>query len=157
MKKIITIFLILLFGLNINAQEISDEQYMNAYIVVSDTSQNYFELRQKMFDLNEKLKTEIDSMGRGFDKKKNLICLPENDEDEIYAGDYFPRRYPSETLSLEYLIYYTNGKKPTEGTIALVTIITDNKEKAEKKLAEVKKYSNRAFIVNSKIYMGCMH
>ncbi|WP_069675962.1 hypothetical protein [Formosa sp. Hel1_33_131] len=157
MKKIITIFLISLLGLNINAQEISDEQYMNAYIVVSDTSQNYFELRQKMLNLNEKLKTEIDTMGRGFNKKKNLICLPENDEDEIYAGDYFPRRYPSETLSLEYLIYYTNGKKPTEGTIALVTIITDNKEKAEKKLAEVKKYSDRAFIVNSQIYMGCMH
>lgn len=157
MKKIITIFLISLFGLNINAQEIFDEQYMNAYIVVSDTSQNYFELRQKMFDLNDKLKTEIDTMGRGFNKKKNLICLPENDEDEIYAGDYFPRRYPSETLSLEYLIYYTNGKKPTEGTIALVTIITDNKEKAKKKLAEVKKYSNRAFIVSSQIYMGCIH
>lgn len=157
MKKTITIFLILLFDLNINAQEISDEQYMNAYVVVSDTSQNYFELRQKMFDLNEKLKTEIDTMGRGFNKTKNLICLPENDEDEIYAGDYFPRRYPSVTLSLEYLIYYTKGKEPKEGTIALVTMITDNKEKAEKKLAEVKKYSYRAFIVNSKIYMGCMH
>lgn len=157
MKKIITIFSILLFGLNINAQEISDEQYMNAYIVIADTSQNYVELRKKMFDINEKLKTEIDTMGRGFNREKNLICLPENDEDEIYAGDYFPRRYPSETLSLEYLVYYTNGKKPTEGTIALVTIITDNKEKADKKLAEIKKYSNKAFIVNSQIYMGCMH
>ena len=157
MKKIITIFSILLFGLNINAQEISDEQYMNAYIVIADTSQNYVELRKKMFDINEKLKTVIDTMGRGFNREKNLICLPENDEDEIYAGDYFPRRYPSETLSLEYLVYYTNGKKPTEGTIALVTIITDNKEKADKKLAAIKKYSDKAFIVNSKIYMGCMH
>ena len=157
MKKIITIFSILLFGLNINAQEISDEQYMNAYIVIADTSQNYVELRKKMFDINEKLKTEIDTMGRGFNREKNLICLPENDEDEIYAGDYFPRRYPSETLSLEYLVYYTNGKKPTEGTIALVTIITDNKEKADKKLAAIKKYSDKAFIVNSQIYMGCMH
>ena len=157
MKKIITIFSILFFGLNINAQEISEEQYMNAYIVIADTSQNYVELRKKMFGINEKLKTEIDTMGRGFNREKNLICLPENDEDEIYAGDYFPRRYPSETLSLEYLVYYTNGKKPTEGTIALVTIITDNKEKADKKLAEIKKYSDKAFIVNSQIYMGCMH
>jgi len=157
MKKIIPILSILLFGLNINAQEISDEQYMNAYIVIADTSQNYVELRKKMFDINEKLKTEIDTMGRGFNREKNLICLPENDEDEIYAGDYFPRRYPSETLSLEYLVYYTNGKKPTEGTIALVTIITDNKEKADKKLVEIKKYSDKAFIVNSQIYMGCMH
>lgn len=157
MKKFITIFSFLFLVLNINAQESSDEQYMNAYLVVSDTSQNYFDLRQEMFVLNEKLKTEIDTMGRGFNKTKNLICLPENDEDEIYAGSYFPRRYPSETLSLEYLIYYTNEKKPTEGTIAIITIITDDKEKAEKKLAEVKKYSDRAFIVNSKIYMGCIH
>jgi len=147
----------LLFALNINAQKISEEQYMNAYIVVADTSQNYFQIRKKMVDLNEKLKTEIDTMGRGLNKKKNLICLPENDEDQIYAGDYFPRRYPSETLSLEYLAYYINEKKTTDGTIALVTTITDNKEKAQKKLAEVIKYSNRAFIVNSKIYMGCMH
>lgn len=147
----------MLFALNINAQKISEEQYMNAYIVVADTSQNYFQIRKKMVDLNEKLKTEIDTMGRGLNKKKNLICLPENDEDQIYAGDYFPRRYPSETLSLEYLAYYINEKKTTDGTIALVTTITDNKEKAQKKLAEVIKYSNRAFIVNSKIYMGCMH
>ena len=157
MKKIIFILSALFISTNISAQEIDDEQYMNAYIVVSDTSQNYFELRQKMFDLSKVLKTEIDTMGRVFNKKKNLICLPENDEDEIYAGEYFPRRYPSETLSLEYLIYYTNEKKPTEGTMAIVTIITDNKEKADKKLAEVKKHSDEAFILNSQIYMGCMH
>lgn len=157
MKKVITILSVLLFSINMNAQEIVDDQYMNAYIVVADTSQNYFDLRQKMFDLKWELKTEIDTMGRGFDKTKNLICLPKNDEDEIYAGDYFPRRFPSETLSLEYLTYYTNGAKPTEGTIAIIAIITDNKDQAENKLAEVKKYFDGAFILNSQIYMGCMH
>jgi predicted GH43/DUF377 family glycosyl hydrolase len=157
MKKIINIVLILLFGLNSNAQEISDEQYMNAYVVIADTSQNYFELRKKMFGINEKLKTKIDTMGRGFNIEKNRICLPENDEDEIYAGAYYPRRYPSETLSLEYLVYYTNEEKPIEGTIALVTLLTDDKEKADNELAEIKKHSHKAFIVNSKIYMGCMH
>lgn len=157
MKKIIILFSILLLGINSSAQVISDEQYMNAYIVISDTSQNYAELRQKMFALNGKLKAKIDTMGRGFSKDKNLICLPENSEDEIYAGYYLPRRYPSETLSLEYLNYYTHEKKPTEGPIALVTIITDNKEKADQKLAEVKKYSDKAFIVKSQIYIGCLH
>ena len=157
MKKIIILLSILLLSLNINAQEISDEQYMNAYIVVSDTSQNYFELRKKMFELSEHFKVEIDTMGRGFNKTKKLICLADNDEDEIYAGEYFPRRYPSETLSLEYFDFYTTGEIPTERTIALVTIITENKEEAENKLAELKKYSDRAFIINSKIYMGCMH
>ena len=45
-------------------------------------------------------------MERTYDKAKNLIALPDNHEDEIYAGDYLPRRYPSSTLSLEYLQFY---------------------------------------------------
>ncbi|SHJ98255.1 hypothetical protein [Pseudozobellia thermophila] len=157
MNKIYILWLFLLGTLNLNAQENPEGEYMNAYVVVSDTSQNYFELRQKMFDLHEKLKIKIDTMGRGFNKEKNRICLPEDDEDEIYAGQYFIRRYPSETLSLEYLSYYTEGPKAGENTMALVTAITDDKEEADQKLLEVKKHSDKAFIVNSRIYMGCMH
>ena len=44
MKKIITIVSLFFFGLNTSAQEMYDEQYMNAFIVVSDTSQNYFDV-----------------------------------------------------------------------------------------------------------------
>ncbi|MBQ4914249.1 hypothetical protein J8L85_07365 [Maribacter sp. MMG018] len=157
MNKIYILLLFLLGTLNSSAQAISEGEYMNAYVVVSDTSQNYFELRQKMFDLHKKLKIEIDTMGRGFNQEKNRICLPENDEDEIYAGQYFIRRYPSETLSLEYLAYYTEGQKTRENTMALVTAITDNKEEADQKLVRLKKYADKAFIVNSRIYMGCMH
>jgi hypothetical protein len=157
MNKITSLLAILFFSLNIHAQEISDEEYLNVYLVVSDTSRNYFELREKMFVLNQKLKTEIDTMGRSYDPNKNLICLAEDDEDEIYAGGYLFRRSLSEFLSLEYLIYYQDEKNTTEKTIALVTIITDSKEEAENKLLEVKKYSKNAFIVNSQIYMGCMH
>jgi hypothetical protein len=47
-----------------------------------------------MLDLSEELKTKIDTMERGFNKTKNLIYLPENDEDKLYAGAYLPRRYP---------------------------------------------------------------
>ncbi|WP_262490545.1 hypothetical protein [Hymenobacter sp. CRA2] len=35
-----------------------------------------------------------DTLGRFFDEQKNLIRLPDDDEDELYAGDYFPRRCP---------------------------------------------------------------
>lgn len=92
MNKIIVLWAFLLWSLHFNAQENPEGEYMNAYIVVSDTSQNYFELRQKMFDLQDRLKIKIDTMGRGFNKEKNRICLSENDEDEIYAGHYFARR-----------------------------------------------------------------
>jgi len=139
------------------AQDLVDDQYMNAYIVVADTSQDYIELREKMFDLSDKLKLEIDTMGRGYSKTKKLISLPDNHDDEIYAGDYFPRRYPTETLSLEYLEYYTEGVNPTEGTIALILTITDNQEIASTTLKRVQQYTESAYIINTRIYMGCMH
>ncbi len=138
-------------------QEDTDLLTMDAYIVVADSSNNYFDLREKMFDLSDKLSIKIDTMGRGYNKTKDLICFPDNHEDEIYAGDYFPRRYPSVNLSLEYLDYYLKGKKPTGGTILLITSISDNKKKADKELKKVRKYEPHAYIFNAKIYMGCMH
>jgi len=85
------------------------------FVVVADTNLDYNFLRKEMFDLNRQLKIPIDTMGRFYNTAKNLIALPDNDDDEIYAGDYYPRRYPSEDLSLEYLDFYQSpaGKKPS--------------------------------------------
>ncbi len=157
MKQLIIILTFLISSTTLFAQEMPDDQYMDAYIVIADTSQDYYELRDKMFDLADILQLEIDTMGRGFDKSKNLICLPEDNEDEIYAGDYAPRRYPSDQLSLEYLAVYMDGAKPTGETIALVTTITDEKEKADKTLTKIKKYIPSAYIVQASLYMGCLH
>jgi len=139
------------------SQNDKDEMYMNAFIVIADSSQVYSELKLKMFNLKDKLNVEIDTMGRGYNKTKDLICLPENDEDEIYAGDYFPRRFPSETLSLEYLDYY--DKKNGEKTIGLIVGIFQQKEKlnAERLLKKLSEFFPNAYILNTDIYMGCMH
>ena len=157
LKKQLILFLALFSGVNSIAQEINEEEYINAYVVICDTSQDYYELREKMFLLNKALKIEIDTLGRGYDLSKKQICLPEDDEDEIYSGNFYPRRYPSETLSLEYLNYYVNGFKPNKKTIDIISLITDDKDKAELQIIEIKKYSENAFILNSTIYMGCMH
>ena len=139
------------------SQNDKDEMYINAFIVIADSSQVYSELKLKMFNLKDKLNVEIDTMGRGYNKTKDLICLPENDEDEIYAGDYFPRRFPSETLSLEYLDYY--DKKNGEKTIGLIVGIFQQKEKlnAERLLKKLSEFFPNAYILNTDIYMGCMH
>ncbi len=85
------------------AQEPTDDLYMNAFVVVADTSHDYHELRTTMCSIAHQLGLQIDTMGRGYDAAKCLIALPIDDADELYAGEYFPRRYPSETLSLEYV------------------------------------------------------
>lgn len=156
-KLVLLLSCILLVSLNLKAQELTDDEYMNAYVVVLDSSQNYYKLHKMMTEISTKQRIEIDLMGRSYSKEKNLICLPDDDEDEFYAGGYFPRRYPSENLSLEYLYFYEDEKKVDDKVIALVAMITDDKAEAEKYLTKIKKSAKNSFLINSKIYMGCMH
>ena len=86
--------------------DIASDEYATYHILIVDTATSYNDLLIKMTDLSLRVQLPIDSMGRFFDPVANLIKLPDNDEDEIYAGDYFPRRVPSETLSIEYLNLY---------------------------------------------------
>ncbi len=157
--KALFIFLLLCLSSSILFAQslLENEQYMNAYIIVVDTNQDYFQLRDEMFALREKFYIEIDTMGRTYDDAKNLICLPDDNEDDLYAGNYFVRRFPSKALSLEYLKYYVS-KLPTEdNTIALVALITDKKQEAEEYLSSIIPLAKNSRIVEAKLYMGCMH
>lgn len=103
-----------------------------------------------MFDLSEDLKVEIDTMGRGFNKDKQEIRLPEWD-----TGLYFPRRNEGKTLSLEQFRAYqrnTSGK-----TMVLVAGLFHNEEKAYDHLKFVKTKIPTAYILKTSLYMGCLH
>lgn len=125
------------------------------YVVVADSNTNYYSLRGKMLALHKSLKNPIDTMGRYYNEAKNLIALPDDDEDEIYRGDYFPRRFPSNALSLEYLKFYKESSE--EKTIALIAGIYESKHMADSALTNLKKYNNNAFTVKADIFVGCMH
>ena len=125
------------------------------YFTVADTGLNYFTLRDEMFALNKTLHWPIDTMGRYFDKKKNLISVSDTDEDEMYRGEYFPRRFPSENLSLEYYHAYIDNS--TEKNIALVTGIYETKKSADSSLAILRPYAAHSFVVAANVYVGCMH
>lgn len=154
MKKLILILVFLIPTLLLSQNDLN-ENYMNIYVVVADTSQVYQDLKIKMIDLREKLNIEIDTMGLGYDLKKDLICLPENDQDEMYAGDYFPRRFPSKTISIEYLSLY--NRESGEKSIGIIVGIFDNKNKAENSLKKLKDFTNGAYIIKANIYRGCLH
>jgi len=131
------------------------EEYADYFVVVVDTGFNYAALRTQMFKISNELEIPIDTLGRTFDQKKNLIALPENDEDEIYAGDYFPRRSPGENLSLEYLDVYQ--KSASKKRIAMLSGIYENKKTADSALKIIKRIAPKAFSLKANIYIGCMH
>lgn len=159
---IAVIFAVMTQFSSLNSQE--NEQNDNistiqkVYIVVADTSYNYTELNKLMRKISSKFNLKIDTLGRTYDSDKDLICLPEDDEDEIYAGSYFPRRYSSDYLSLEYLDYYKEANMRLEAkTIALVVMISTNKLVSERMLRKIKNYSKNTFIFEGKVDYGCMH
>ncbi|MBN2730317.1 MAG: hypothetical protein JXR53_13920 [Bacteroidales bacterium] len=135
--------------------DINDDDFATYYVVVADTGFDYYVLEKKMKKLSKKLDMTIDLMGRYFNKDKNLIALPDNDEDEIYAGDYFPRRFPSTTLSLEYLDFYQHDAGTN--TIALVCGIYKLETRADSAAKVIKKTEPKAFVIESEIFIGCMH
>ena len=141
--------------LNDTLDEGDNSDYETMYIVVADTSASYYPLHKKMFALHTLLKQEIDTMGRYYDKKLDKIVLPEDDEDEMYAGDYFPRRYASSALSLEYLNMYSDTAP--EKTIALVTGIYASEKSADSAVVILKQKAPKAFALKAEVYMGCMH
>ncbi|WP_199121159.1 hypothetical protein [Pedobacter sp. ASV28] len=129
--------------------------YGEYYITIADTSKSYHKLNKKMFELSQLLAIQIDTLGRFYDKEKDLISLPKDTEDEIYAGDYFPRRELSESLSLEYLKLYSSTAH--NKTISLVSGIYADEKSADSALRVLKKVEPKAFKLKSKIYIGCMH
>ncbi len=140
-----------------NNNEDIDEQkdaYADYYIVVVDTGTNYYLLRDKMFTVKQSTGIPIDTMDRHYDKSKDLIIVPDTSSDEIYAGDYFPRRYPSANLSLEYMTVYKPDSK--DKTIGLIAGIYEKKNSADSAL-NIIAGQKEAFELKSKVYIGCMH
>ena len=125
------------------------------FVVIADTGKVYADLHKKMMSWSQRLAMPVDTMGRLYNTDKDLIALPDDDEDEIYAGGYYPRRFPSQHLSLEYLNFY-NTQSP-EKTIALVAGLYEKKESADSALNILKKIAPKAFAQESVIFTGCMH
>lgn len=138
-----------------SAKETDDGEMATYFILIADTSKDYYFLDKELFMLNKKLNLKIDTMERLYNKKKDLISLPINHEDEIYAGEYYPRRHPSEDLSLEYLNYFDTTAR--EKTIALVAGIYGTKEEGDKATALIKTQLPTAYLLKAKVFIGCMH
>lgn len=131
------------------------DEMQEVWVLIGDTSQNYYALDAEMYLWAGDLDIEIDTMERYYNLKKKALITSEKSEDELYRGEYFPRRFPTETISIEYLYTYT--QYTTANTFALVFGIYESEAEAKKALNKSIKVSQRAFVLTSYLYMGCIH
>jgi hypothetical protein len=125
------------------------------YVVIADTGNNYFALRERMMEVHNKLSMPIDTMDRHYDTAKGRIILAENIDDELYAGEYYPRRFPSQHLSIEYLSMYMMNSG--DSTMALTTAIYEDSTHAADLVGRLKQAGVAAYAVKSLMYVGCLH
>lgn len=131
------------------------DEMEDLFVLVLDTSRDYYELREKMFSLQNSGDFIIDSMGRHYDPEKDQILVPEDDEDEMYRGEYYPRLTESENLSIEYMEQYmANANKHS---LALIGGIYKDKMKALSRKNKLKSIFSSSFVLKSRLYQGCMH
>lgn len=135
--------------------DLQESMTMDFFVVVADTSYNYHSLRTDMINTSRKFKIQIDSMGRFYNGSKNKIQLPDDDEDEIYAGEYFPRRSESTELSVEYASQYLENCN--DSLMAGIMGIYERQEEALNRLKKIKSLNPKAFVIKASLYQGCMH
>jgi len=138
-----------------NTTDIDTSAYATVYLVIADTGQDYYSLRNKMQVIAATHKWKIDTLGRYYNKIKKEIVVPDDDEDEMYRGEYFPRRSINNTLSLEY--YRSYNDISTVKNIALITAICDRESEADSLLTMIREEAPASFVHRTKLYMGCMH
>lgn len=129
--------------------------YTTYYMAVADTGRNYYKLDEKMYDLSIMLNFPIDTMARHYDRKKDNIILSENDEDEIYRGEYYPRRSPSEHLSIEYLSFFDSSAD--NKTMVLLAGVYETQRSADSMVKLLKGQASTAYTLKGQVYVGCMH
>lgn len=134
--------------------DIHDET-KTCYVVIGDTSYLYNQLLKFLILTSKKHHIEIDSMDRFYDSKLNKIRLPDDHHDEIYAGEYFPRRYESGSLSIEYAASFMEGVN--DSLFASVLGIYETDIDAKERCDLIRKINPKAFVIKSELFQGCMH
>jgi hypothetical protein len=132
-----------------------DNFMQTMYIVIADTGYDYHAVRRQMIDLNRSTSIPIDTMDRYYNENHRMIMVPDSLEDELYGKYYFMRRYPSESMSIEYLNYYDSTIK--DDRFAIFAGMYESEAKADSLLDEVLTYSKNAYMLPVEMYMGCMH
>jgi hypothetical protein len=138
--------------------DIDTSEFVNAFLVVADEGTDYEHLMQGARQIMAICNLPFNQLGRIYKKGKGII-VPENSDDEMYAGFYFPRRLfdDGQYCSIEMKGFYDSTASKDTSTMILVAAIFTKQKSADSLLQILKPQFANAYTLPSTIYMGCMH
>lgn len=127
-----------------NITQYEEQAMLNKFIVVVDTNADV-----------HALSSNIPKLENDFNLKKDSISLQHIKNGETFYNTSLPRRYDGRFLSLEYFKFYKSHTDTS--TLALVAGVFSDSTTAYSLLDSLLSSNTTAFIVKTKLYMGCMH
>jgi hypothetical protein len=134
-----------------------DPYWETRYVVIAGESGNYDSLRLVAKDLGKRCHIRYDDQDQKWSRKKGLY-LREDSDDGIWNGEYFPRRYEEDLITLEMKDYFLD-KHPEKPSMKMIVVagIFETKKAADARLKLIKQFRPLAYVRESQLYMGCIH
>lgn len=138
------------------------------YVINVAQGLNYDSLKQIAQDVSMLLHWPLDSLDRYFNINRRKIIVPENSEDEVWAGEYIFRRYGDDFVSVEMMNAYidTETEKNAKAKdlfyndslqMFVCAGIFEDINAAKSVLSKVQSLFPKAQLIKTEMYMGCMH
>ena len=136
--------------------EITDDMFMSdQYILILKATNDYEKAVRLAQEASTLLDLEYDNEDIKYSKEKG-IYFSEDINDPTYAGEYYPRRYAGEYISLENAAAYAGFAE--QGTIIVVSGIYSKEEEALEALNKTRaRYHEDAYVKKVNMWMGCIH
>ena len=131
------------------------------FVVAVSGGRDYWALRRDAINAANLLGWKFDSLGRFYDPRKGIVC-PDDSTDEIYSGEYFPRRpfFDSDYVSIEVRAWFkglNNRRFISEKEMVVIAGLCDEKRRADSILGILKPRFLSARVFEDSLYLGCMH
>jgi hypothetical protein len=130
-------------------------EYQTFYLVTIAEGNNYDSLLKVAQSAAKSLHLKVDLMNRSYHPEKGIV-VNDDDEDEIYRGEYYPRRSSGNFVSIEMKdAFMDNEKDPMR--MLIISNIFENASQADSVLNIAKADFPSARAVKAELFMGCMH
>jgi hypothetical protein len=142
---------------SLRIDSLAEKENADFYLVQVADGYDYNLLKQKSYAAAEILHSKLDTLDRLYKPNKGIVC-PDSCGDEVYCGEYYPRRpFGNQNfVSIEMAYAYEKNQSDTLKMIVFANIFSTKKQ-ADSVTTILKNKIPTSVTVKSNLYLGCMH